>query len=203
MPWEDGDTIRCRVNSSMFGAGIVLNIFTASLDIIAGPPPDDDDMADTWTAYLNDVLADLLDHVSSLFETHSFDLYRRDELGEWAWQHNEAYSPVYIGTAAVLPAGVAAVMTAFTAVNRVVGRKFFGGISEASLLEGLWGAGLVADLASAAAAYVTPKSLFPDFWRIVPGVYSTKVSGFIPFNLTALVTNIPGYQRRRKTGVGQ
>ena len=38
--------------------------------------------------------------------------------------------------------------------------------------------------------------------NLVPGVYSTKASAFVPFNGIAVVKNVMSYQRRRKSGVG-
>lgn len=201
MPYTDGDTVRCRVNSTIFGAGISLNIFTAQVEEVIVLGVSDDQMENVWEAYLDDIFSPLLDHISTHLTTNSFDLYKWDG-AEWDWQSNAAYSPTYIGGASILPAGVSAVITAYTAINRVVGRKFFPGILEDSLLTGLWGSGLVADLALAAAQYISDFGIFPSLFVMHPGVYSSKVVDFVPFSLTALITNIPGYQRRRKTGVG-
>lgn len=202
MPYSHGDIVRCRVNSTIVGAGISLNIFTAQVDEVVVLGVSDAQMEAVWTAYLDDVLGPIGTHVSSYIVTNSFDLYKW-VAGEWDWVQNETYEPVYPGGPDVLPAGVAAVVTAYTAINRVVGRKFFPGIAEASVTGGLWGVGLLADLALTAIEYISDFGIFPSLFVMHPGVYSTKVAGFVPFSLTALITNIPGYQRRRKTGVGE
>lgn len=202
MPYTDDDIVRCRVNATIVGAGISLNIFTAQVDEVIVLGVSDAQMENVWTAYLNDVFTPIGTHMSSYFVVNSYDLYKWVGT-EWDWVQNETYTPAFAGGVDVLPAGVAAVVTAYTAINRVVGRKFFPGIAEASLTGGLWGAGLLTDLALTAAAYIADFGIFPSLFVMHPGVYSTKVADFVPFSLTALITNIPGYQRRRKTGVGE
>ena len=201
MAYTDGDIVRCRLNMTIAGAGIALNIFTAKLEEVVVLGVSDAQMEAVWEPYLEDVLSPLFLHISSYTQSQSFDLYKWDGL-EWDWQSNAPYDAAFDGGVGILPAGVSAVVTAYTAVNRVVGRKFFPGLKQGSLVAGLWGVGLVGDLATTAAAYITDFGVFPSLFVMHPGVYSSKVGDFVPFSLTALVTNIPGYQRRRKTGIG-
>lgn len=110
-------------------------------------------------------------------------------------------TPTISGTAAgdMLPSVVAASGLARTEVPKVRGTKRFGGIVEAKQDNGLFDNPLLAALAGAVAEWIAGDALG---LLSSPGVWSEKQAGFVPFNGSGLVTNIPGSQVSRKPGRG-
>ena len=78
------------------------------------------------------------------------------------------------------------------------------GFTESTVFSGVITAGALADLADAATEYITRYNggTMGLLDYLIPGVWSTKLAAFTPFNGVAVVKDTPSYQRRRKTGVG-
>jgi hypothetical protein len=98
---------------------------------------------------------------------------------------------------------VAALITVYTAISRVQGKKYMPALSEVAASGGVWVAGVISALADCAGEWLTPFLGPSDPTTLyVPGVYSSKTSSFQDFVLETLIKDIPSYQRRRKEGVG-
>ena len=102
----------------------------------------------------------------------------------------------------LFPHGVAPMIRVLTITPRVWGRKFLPLYTEATAIEGFLGAAEIVNLVLAGVAWADPfdDPVAGDTW--VPGVISAKQLDFEPFSGTVIVGNVPGYQRRRKPGVG-
>ena len=101
-----------------------------------------------------------------------------------------------------LPSGVAGLLTAYTAVSKVIGKKYLPGLSETSQTAGLWVIGVLAAMLQSGMAWIAPFNLDPPSeGRMYPGVWSLKQGTHIGFAGIA-VRDVPAYQRRRKQGVG-
>lgn len=112
-----------------------------------------------------------------------------------------AFTPGSIGDP--LPSGVAALITAYTNLSKVLGKKYLPGLSETGQTAGLWIAGVLEAMADSAFEWVTHfASLADPYSEWYPGVWSTKAIGFRLFNGATMERDIPAYQRRRKAGVG-
>lgn len=116
-------------------------------------------------------------------------------------RHIGNINPSVSGTSGLemLPTVDAASALARTNVPKVRGTKRFGGLTEATQVNGLFLNPLVSALATAAAEWLagTGLSLIDQ-----PGVWSSKESGFVPFANSGAVTNVPGTQVSRKPGRG-
>lgn len=82
----------------------------------------------------------------------------------------------------------------------VSGRKFFGGISESALdQDGLWSTATVVDLALASVKMIGEK--VDNGTKVTFGIFTGVVPAYVAFD-SAVTTNVPASQRRRRQGVG-
>jgi hypothetical protein len=105
------------------------------------------------------------------------------------------------GSAEVVATGVSYVITAFTNVVRAHGRKFFGPPVAGAIASGVFNSTAMAALAAAMAVWISPFNGGTSGEPWVPGIWSRTLSLFRVFR-DVVVRNVPGYQRRRKQGVG-
>jgi hypothetical protein len=110
------------------------------------------------------------------------------------------FTPESIGDP--LPSGVAALMTAYTDTSRVVGKKYFVGLSETAQTAGLWVVGVLAAMLQSAIVWGTVFASGDAGSTWIPGVYSSKAVAFKGFTPAVATRDVPAYQRRRKQGVG-
>jgi hypothetical protein len=101
----------------------------------------------------------------------------------------------------VMPAGVAAMVQAYTNIPTSRGKKYLPYISEATVDEGYLNAGALTSLALFLLEYLLVLEFgLADSWR--PGVLSRTLEEFVAFDGSGSVTDVPAYQRRRKPNVG-
>lgn len=203
MSVSDGDVVRGVLSITMENGDIAKNVFTWLIEKVSLGDWSDSEIA-TFIEDAIEVVFDTLEphiHDSVTFDT--VDIYKRSGI-VWDYLTTIVSTIVSTNVSSVLAPGDAALMTAYTALNRVFGRKFIYGVTEADLTDGAFTGGFVTELALAAAEYISSYSdltMGPlDFLH--PGVWSSKIAGFVPFGGVAVVKNTVSYQRRRKTGVG-
>lgn len=104
------------------------------------------------------------------------------------------------GVAEALPTGVSALLTFRTAVSRRLGRKYLPPFTIDQLDDGRWGAGTMTVLAAVAVDYRLSVAVGEDFEL----QYVVRASASAASNVasSAIVRDVPAYQRRRKIGVG-
>lgn len=109
-----------------------------------------------------------------------------------------------VGTSAVeyLPQGIAVVQNGNTVDADVQGRKFWGGLTEATQDDGGLAAGQLANFAALGLEWVSPFIGADTGSGFTPGVYSLTKSAFKNFSGVVATNLTMGYQRRRKPGVG-
>jgi len=170
-------------------------------------------------AQLDEDVFDACDaYVSSVYE--AFDEDMRDDyapldlkvdvvefLGnKWVVTHNVGFGSWgatinTTGGSDVLPEGVAALGFLHTGLGKHVGRKFFGGITEAA---NDTGGGLQAltqgRIATGLAELLTPYVISAG--NTLQSVVADQVSGIVRLVLEVLASNVFGYQRRRRKGRG-
>lgn len=102
-----------------------------------------------------------------------------------------------------LPSGVAALIVAYTYLSKVMGKKYFVGLSETGQTAGLWISAVLAAMLQSAAIWIAPfQSIGDPTSTYVPGVWSLKSLSFQGFAVHFGTRDVPAYQRRRKEGVG-
>lgn len=101
----------------------------------------------------------------------------------------------------ILAHGVSALLRAYTENPRTIGRKYIPGFTETNLNAGAWSAGALTALANAAAAWITNEELSTNN-ELLPGIWSTTGSNVEEMTGQTVIPVFPGYQRRRRPGVG-
>lgn len=203
MPAGDSDVVRGVLSMTMVNGDVAKNVFTWIIDKVSVGDYSDAAIGDIVSLAIESVFAEVVADLTEDMSFDTIDVYKR-VLTDWDYLVTNVpnITPTQVGE--VMPPGVAALMTGYTSLNRVFGRKFFYGYTEADIDSGVLGATALGDLADAALEYITAfngGSMGPaDF--LVPGVWSTKVAAFVPFGVVAVVKDTMSYQRRRKTGVG-
>jgi len=105
------------------------------------------------------------------------------------------------GSGGVSPSGVALLVILRTGISRVFGRKYFGGIIDGNIdSDGFWVSGLVSAGITAAGQLLTTFIGSTTLATYLPGII-TSTNTFLGF-ISAVVTNNPSYQRRRRKGRG-
>jgi hypothetical protein len=194
-----GDTVKVTARLKWANAVDIQNVFTARMttgfDI-----PDDDAKADMM-AWLELMYTEVIGAMPTnlVFEDADFfNLTQGVPMGIDFW-------PVLTtgtgGTTEIAATGVAAVITAFTGLSRVRGRKFFGPLTEAAIDAGVLNNATMTTMAAIIALWITPFVGDTSGVTWTPGVWQRLTDTFAAFR-DAVVRNIPGYQRRRKAGVG-
>lgn len=109
-----------------------------------------------------------------------------------------------VGSVALGPAphGLAVVQNYYTTDPDVQGRKFWGGFTENSLDDSDWASALVAALVLTAAEVVGTYTDSSSSNVFQPSVWSPTKKTAYAYSGTVVTNTVPGYQRRRKPGVG-
>lgn len=198
MPVAVGDVIRITARMKWNAVIDVQNTFHAQLGSGAGMSNGTAkaDLAE----WVDDIYTEIVGALPSTLSFEDIDFYNitdDEPMGTESWP-TLTYGT---GSSEVSATGVAYVITAFTNVVRIHGRKFFGPAIEAAVEGGVFDATTMAYLASVILVWILPFSggTSSDTWT--PGVYSRLTTLFHEFR-DAVVRNIPGYQRRRKQNVG-
>lgn len=203
MPVVDGDVVQGAISFTMVNGDEGRNIFTFLINKVSIGDWSDVQIGTFVTDAIEAVLTEGLLLMDAAMTFDTVDIYKRVGV-LWDYLATTAPSLTPDGSGHVLPGGVATLVTAYTALNRVFGRKFLYGVTTTHLQEGLLNAAGLALLAAVADQFLTSYTggtMGPlDF--LVPGVWSTKTAAFEPFNGVAVVKNVLSYQRRRKSGVG-
>ena len=188
MSWLDGD--------------IMQNVFNATIGGSSGPYDEADIVADAL-AWLDVMYGNLTTTVSDECDGAEVRVYEYDppeddwdEIGSDAWTWNPT------GTGEQLPRGVALLINARTLDADVSGKKYIGGLTEPSALDGIWWSTMLASAADYADDWIAPFTGATSTAPWVPVVWSpTKTQPWV-FNGAVIIPTIPAYQRRRKQGVG-
>lgn len=83
-----------------------------------------------------------------------------------------------------------------------VGKKFWAGFGDGTMLDGTWQAAILGGALSAAVGWITPFVGVGSNASWVPGVWSCVRLLFFNFSGTIITKPVGSYQRRRKPGVG-
>lgn len=181
--------------------GLAMNSFTWAYDF-GSSVLDDSVVLSTSTTWINLIFNSLRPRMDSGYVLTSAVVSEISPVTGELIRIIGGITPTCSGTAAteMLPCVDAASAFCRTQVPRVRGSKRFGGVIEGDQADGLFNNTLVTALATAVAYWLAgPSAGFPGYSS---GVWSSRVSNYVPFANSAVVTNIPGTQVSRKPGRG-
>lgn len=188
MSWLDGD--------------IMQNVFNAVISG-SGGPFDEADIVDDAVAWMDDLYANMTTGVSDEVDGSEIRVYEYDavdddwdEIGSdaWTWDPNQSGEQQ--------PRGVSLLINIRTIDADVSGKKYLGGITEPSALDGLWVSSIITAAAAFAVDWATAFTGATSGASWVPSIWSPTNTNAYPMVGTAIIPTIPAYQRRRKQGVG-
>lgn len=202
MALQEGDIIRV-VASLVFPDDVIMqNVFHLVLTTIVGDG-DEDTVSEDLADYVERVYSEMDSEISEDISSSDVKLYVYDDIDDDFDQiGTEVWAlPTLAGTD-FIPHGVACVINLFTTDPDVQGRKFFGGWKDARVVDGAWvGVSTTAQLLIGA-DIVASFNGGPSANVYTPGVWSPTRTNFYAFNGVFVLNTTPGYQRRRKPGVG-
>ncbi len=202
MALEANDILKIVVSLAFPDTVVAQNVFWALYEADGGS--DDED----------DVLDDIEDYVEAMYElisvqmsqdvtTDDVKVYVYDPVGDDFDEVGErAMAVTFDQSGEFMPHGIAAVSNANTVNPDVQGRKYWGGWTEPSNLDGYLSGAIITQMALLVGEWITSFTGSATGSGFVPGVWSPTHTTFYPFNLDASTNLLWGYQRRRKPGVG-
>ncbi len=176
------------------------NVFYTQLD--SGTIPTNNATVAAMRSWCDDMYTLMEDHMKSTVELDEVQVSKWIPGSPGTWDDIGSDAGTFVGVAVgeLLPDGVALVMRAVTDAVKVIGRKYLGGLVESAVNNTAWEANVLVDaLAFLVAWYEGP---VPSVREFISGVFSTVLQDFVPFEAQGILSTIPGYQRRRKPGVG-
>lgn len=197
------DTILRIVASMLWSDGnINQNVFNAVITG-GGGPFDDQDVADDAEDWLDNMYANMTDRVSDELTGNEVIIYKWDTVGQdWDEVSSQAWTWAPTQVLDQLPRGTAALVRLWTVDPDVQGKKYFPGLCEGDLTDGLYGGLTLIDLLAFAADWYIPfvgaasgATFTPGIWSVVGSVFKAGVDHIA-------TSAIPAYQRRRKRNVG-
>lgn len=204
-----GEYYEARMQFSMEGGGSCENLFHIRNTGGAGTQQVSDLVYVTAIgSWIDTAMASLNTRIANGMSTPYIDVWQVS----WVVDHWERlrYLMSFVlgwqGTAIddPLPAGVAALVKFTTALRKHGGRKFVGGLTEASNdTDGSWTAATVAVLGNYGAALLTPIAAVDGGDSVLGDYVTLNQAGFATNTMDGVVVDDrPAYQRRRKLNVG-
>lgn len=197
MTVQSGNVMQMSARLEFDGTEDVMNVFQFRNDEVVGV--DDQVMIDALITYLETLYTLInasLVTLMSYRDIRAANISSGEVFGTFPW-------PTLVNglnAGAAMAPGVALLANFSTGVSRVTPRKYFGVFPTSTMAaDGLFGAGVVAAVASVAAAMIGP--LTASGISFTYGYRSPKTVDFEPV-VAATVGDVPAYQRRRKQGRG-
>lgn len=197
MAVDPGDRLRITAVLEYTGGSQAMNVF----DLLVGGPNTQTDQAtmDSIQVWMGDVYEAATDAISGLvagLELRGFNETANAPLPVTMWTSFNGGS----AGGELLPFGCAGLLLFRTGQNRVLGRKFVPGLTEANVAAGVLSTGAINALALFAAELAVGYTDPVTDQTFSYGV-KNKVNSFIPIIGVTIRAEV-AYQRRRKRGVG-
>ena len=202
MAIADGDILRIVASFLWTDGNINQNVFNAVVTG-GGAPWADTDIVDDAEDWLDNMFANITGDLSDEIDGNEVIVYKYDAVGD-DWDEVGSQSWTFNPTQTVdqLPRGVAALVRLWTTDPDVQGKKYVPGLTEASVQDGLFAAGIITNLLAFAADWYTPFAGAASGATFTPGIWSV-VGTVLKLGIDHIATStIPAYQRRRKRNVG-
>lgn len=196
MPSVSGDIIRVTPQIIAPTAVTIQNVWNVRISQATG---DDNAIRTACAEYMDAIYLLVQDYISDEgdFDVINVYIYRdKQSLGDVAWPtlvNGDALGDMYA-------TGVASLGSAASGISRRVARKYFGPLSEANILDGDIIAGGVTAVNAAMNKGFTSFTASNGLTLI--GVVYDAVLGVARTAISVSASGIPGYQRRRREGVG-
>lgn len=193
-----GDVLKATARLEWAGSVAIQNTFFA--ESLAATTVSDEDAMDDLAEWLEDIYTPIIPQILNtvaFVDIQFHEMKANRPVGSVPWPTLTTGS----SGGDAMASGVAAVVTAYTTINRVRGRKFFGLFSDGEIAVGKFVGAILVNLASAAAVWITSFAGGTSGQTWVPGVWRRNSATFIDFS-DVVVRAVPGYQRRRKQNVG-
>lgn len=201
MAIEDGDILKVVMTLDMPGSTVAQNVYHVRADLAAAKTDSVilNECFDWCQRMFGDVDASTADSV----DINNVEVLKLTSTTPSVFVSIGSLAGTFVGLVAsdALPNGVALVVRAAIEGVSFLARKFIPGIAETKSEEHTWATGALAD----AANYVVEWLFGVDLGsgdHLVSGVYSIAAEIFRELRGEGAVSTTPGYQRRRKPGVG-
>jgi hypothetical protein len=192
------DRIKAVQEILLPGDVIALNVFYYEADFVASQ--DEDDVGAAIEIHLEQFYTTLNNAIVNGAALGDLYCYKQ-AFGLWDLFSTRAPTDAFAATGELLPHGVSALIRAYTDRVRTIGRKYIPGFGVGSIDDGGWTSSILTALTAAGNEWDDVQNISSGN-DLIPGVYSTK-SGFVQaLNGTEVIPAYPGYQRRRRPGVG-
>ncbi len=195
------DELKVVSTLAMPGLTIAQNVFYARYT--AAAVVDEDDVTDDMLAWVDDMFAGVQTILADVVSLSEVTVYKKVTVSPLEFEQigNLPGARIGLSTDHALPNGVALVIRVGTVALRSIARKYIGGINEGVSDGPDWAASALAGGAAFLADWIAgPATVSGRTYEA--GIVSTKDGLFKTFLPTGIVSSIPGYQRRRKPGVG-
>ncbi len=202
MAVADGAILRIVASLLMPENVIAQNVFYAVFTD-NGTSDDEDDVVDDLATWIEDMYTTLAGQVADEVSVTGIKVYNYDVIDDdWDEVGDAVITFTFTSGSDMLVHGVALVVHAKTTDPDVQAAKFIAGLSEPTTVDGLFTAAVLADVVDFAVDWTTPFVGAITGALFGPGVWSVANQNFFLFSGTEVINAIPGYQRRRKPGVG-
>jgi hypothetical protein len=200
MAISDGTVLRV-VASILFPDDVVMqNVFalvaTTMLDT------DEETVVEDMEEYIEDVYDEPDGYAPSAMTGDELKVYEYDSGDEDFDEVGTGITAYTGGASEISPHGLCLVQNFYTTDPDVQGRKFYGGFDPTHLVDGDWSSALLAAAITSAAAVVNTFVATVSGNTYQPVVWSPTNLTAYPYSATVVTNAVPGYQRRRKPGVG-
>ena len=193
-----GDVI--RVAATQVGPDLqeIVNVFFYEAETTFVTAPDEEVMG-ALAARMNELYLAFsvwIHESQTADEIQFYNITQARPMGALPW-------PTYAGGTGVgdyFPPGIAALITASTAVARVMPKKFLGVCMEPHAAGGFWSTAQMIAMAAFATGWLQD-AVAIGFGDLVPGTWRRAILTFVPL-VAATAKGVCSYQRRRKPGVG-
>lgn len=202
MAISDGTILRI-VASLLFPENVIAqNVFYAVF-ADTGTSDDEDDVVLDLADWIEAAYVNITGRVAQEIDLTGIKVYEYDPIDtDWDEVGEAVINYDFTGTGDMSAHGVCFVIHAKTTDPDVQAAKFMGGVSDTQIEDGLFIAATINDMALFADDWATPFVGTATGADFAPGVWSPTHTNFFLFNGTEVLNTIPGYQRRRKPGVG-
>lgn len=198
MTIQDNANLKAVAEFTLPGGVVALNVFYFKADFADAQT--DALVAAHMEIHVEAVYTEILASINDGVEAGSLFCYNRGVLN-WDLFATRSMELTFTGVDDMLPQGVAALLRGYTTHPRVIGRKYLPGFTEGQQGDGVWGSGTLTALAAAGDAWAETQELSANNY-IHGGVWSTVFATVMELTGTIVVPVNPGYQRRRRPGVG-
>ena len=197
-----GDILRIVASILRDDGTINQNVFNAEVTG-AGGPWDDTDIVDDAEAWLDNMYANLTTLFSDDLAGNEVLVYKYDDVNDdWDEVGSQSWTWAPSDSTDHLPSGIAALVRCWTTDPDVQGKKYLAGMTDASVLSGNIGSGVLtsmlgfgADWITAFAGGTSAATWTPGIWSVAGLIFKAAVDHYA-------ANGIPAYQRRRKLNVG-